>query len=894
MSIQGQPPPRIAQRFLRWFCKPELLEEIEGDIEEDYYYRQQDKGKNYAAFWYCIDVVRFLKPFAVKSFVKTQTFNPMFSINSKLAFRNLAKNKLYSFINITGLAIGIAACLIITQYVLFQLSFDRFHSKSDRIYRVLTTVYQNGEYGNTGLYCGFALAPALLKDVPEIEQAARVHPYYGGAIVQRTGQKGGMRPFFEEEVLFTEPSFFSIFSFELLQGDAHTALSSPNAVVITQKIADKYFGSSHDAIIGQSLRINGGYTNEEFTITGILKDVPANSHLNFDILLPLQKVLQSNQYTQPGADWGWTNFFVYALLNPQVTEQQAEQKIANLMHRYRAEELESSGTREVLSLEPILDVHLQSSIDNEDGEQANKTDMGTIYFLIVIALFILVIAWINFINLSTAKATERGVEVGIKKAMGAIRPQLIAQFLTESFWINLIAVALGLAITYLSLPIVGEVIDLPLELTWNAPVIQILLLTLIVVGPVLAGLYPAFILSAYQSVNALKSQKSGGQKDRFAVRKALVVFQFVVSTLLMAGTFAVSKQLRYMENRDTGFQMDQVLVIKGPRVGVSLENFEAFKNQVKSIATVESFASSRSIPGAGYSFATNARREDTEQSAVKRIDATWIDKGFMETYGMELISGRDFSDAYDSPDEMDRNGVLVSEEALKVFGLGTAEEALEKRLIISGDTSLIRGVVKDHNWKSLHKGYVASAFYYIPATTRYFSLKINSQNTKATLEQIEEKYHEAFPGNPLEFFFMDDFFNRQYEQDQQFASIFNAFAGFAIFAACLGLFGLASYTVVQKAKEIGIRKVLGAGSLQITLLFSKRYMVLILIANLLAVPLAYLAIHKWLQNFAFSIPIRANLFIVPIVILAAIALLTISFQTLKASFSNPVKNLRSE
>lgn len=886
-------PPRLAQQFLRWYCKPELLEDIEGDIHEDFSKKFLSSGAWSARFYYTLDVVRFFKPFAIRKFSKTLNHNLMFKINSRIAFRNLAKNKLYSFINITGLAIGIAACLIIAHYVLFQLSFDRFHKNADRIFRVTTTSYQNGEYGNTGLYCGFALAPALLKDVPEIEKASRVHPYYGGAIINNVQNSVNAKPFFEEEVFFVDPSFLDIFSFEMHSGDPSKALTELNSIVITESMANKYFGDGHGDVIGKMLKVTGSFTQGEFKVTGVLKDIPANSHLKFDFLLPIEKVLQSDQYTREGADWGWTNFFVYAEIIPQANEQQVESKISDLMHKYNNEELEASSIKQVLGLEPVLDVHLRSTIDNEDGEQANSQDINSIYFLVMISAFILIIAWINFINLSTAKATERGMEVGIKKAMGALKPQLIAQFLTESFWINLLAIVLAVALAFGLLPVLGNIIDEPLQMDLTHPAILIGLTSLVVIGPILAGLYPAFILSSFKTTQSLKGGSSGDSKSRFSLRRALVVFQFVISTLLIAGTFVVSRQLNFMKNRDTGFDMDKILIVKGPRIGVNQQTFEAFKSGVSKIASVESVGTSRSIPGAGYSFATSARKEGVELSAEKRIDATWIDKSFMDTYGMELVAGRDFSDALND-DPHGLNGCLISETAVQTFGLGTPEEAIFKKIIISGDTNSIRGVVKDHNWKSLHKGYVASAFFHTPGTSRFFSIRMNTQNTKGTINEIENQYNAAFPGNPLDYYFLDDFFNKQYKQDQQFAKVFNAFAGFAIFAACLGLFGLASYTVVQKAKEIGIRKVLGAKSMQITLLFSKKYMFLILIANIIAIPIAYFGIKSWLQNFAFSISITAELFALPVLMLAIIAVITISFQTIKASLANPVKNLRSE
>ncbi len=889
-TIRGHNPPRIPRSILRWYCKPNLLEDIEGDIQEDFNKRYTKSGARSARFYYMLDVIRFFKPFAIRNFSKTQIFNPMFKINTRIAFRNLAKNKLYSLINITGLAIGIAACLIIAHYVSFQLSFDRFHENAESLYRVNVTTYQNEEYAGTGIYCGYALGPALKRDVPEIANYSRIHPYYNGAIINRVIDSLDATAFREENVLFVEPAFLNMFSFDLLEGDGNTALDNPHSIMISESMAAKYFGADATTAYGQTLKVTGGWAGGSFNVTGIFKDIPGNSHLKFDFLLPIQKLLERNQYTREGSDWGWTNFMMYAQLIPQTTEKLAEEKIGDLMHQYTPEDLEKASLRQVLSLEPITNIHLKSAPDDGDGEFSDTKNINSIYFMILIAGFILVIAWINFINLSTAKATERGMEVGIKKAMGAHRPQLIAQFLTESFWINLLAIGLALGLSYLLLPVLGNTIDEPLTLQLSSPVIQIGLIALILIGPVLAGLYPAFVLSSFKTVNALKGSDSTKLKHQFSLRKILVVFQFVISTLLIAGTFVVSKQLDFMQTQDTGLDMSQVLVIKGPSVDATRAKFESFKSNISSFASVEKFASSRSIPGNGYNFATSARNENAELSTERRIDITWIDKGFMETYGLELVAGRDFSEAtVEGP-----NGMLISESSIKAYSLGSAEEAVQSSLILGTDTVFIRGVVKDHNWQSLHKEFAPSGFLFTSGTTNYFSLRINTQNAKAVIEEAEIQYLESFPGNPLEYYFLDDFFNRQYAEDQQFGKIFNAFAGFAIFAACLGLFGLASYSVIQKAKEIGIRKVLGASSSHITMLFSKRYMLLIFIANLIAIPIAYFGMKNWLQDFAFSIPISVELFVFPILLLAAIAAITILTQTVKASLANPVKNLRSE
>ena len=519
-TIRDHTPPRIPRAILKWYCKPELLEDIEGDIHEDFNKRYTRSGKRSARFFYTLDVIRFFKPFAIRKISKTQIDNGMFRMNTKIAFRSLAKNKLYSFINVTGLAIGIAACLIIAHYVQFQLSFDRFHENGNRIYRVNTSNYQNGEYINTGMYCGSALGPALHQDVPEIEKYSRIHPYYNGAVINRVVDTLDSTPFHEEDVLFVEPAFLEMFSFKVLQGDPQTALNDPNSVIITKSVIPKYFGNNQESVIGETLKITGGWASGNFKVTAVLDDVPANSHLKFDFLLPISKALEDNQYQSESSKWGWTNFFMYAQLTPQASWETVNSKISDLMHKYTPEQLEASSSQQVLSLQSILDIHLKSPVDDGDGEFLESGNINSVYFMIVIATFILIIAWINFINLSTAKATERGLEVGIKKSLGALRKQLIAQFLTESFWVNIMAIALAIVLTYLFMPILANTIGEPLEVNLKSPAIMLGLVALILIGPLLSGLYPAFVLSSFKTTNALKGSHQLNHKGHFPTQKS--------------------------------------------------------------------------------------------------------------------------------------------------------------------------------------------------------------------------------------------------------------------------------------------------------------------------------------------------------------------------------------
>lgn len=879
-------PPRFAQRFLRWYCKPKLLEYLEGDIEEDFIKTFQKSGARSARIKYTLDVLRFFRPFAIRKFSKTLNSNNMFKINSRIAFRNLAKNKLYSFINIAGLSVGIAAFLIIIQYITFQFSFDKYHKNADIVYRLQNAYFQDGEPDGISHLTTIGMSNALKSDIPEIEKISLFHPYYGGAVVSQRGTIGEERIMKEENIYFVEPPFLGMLDYHFLEGD-NSALDEPNNILITKSTRDKYFGTNQETVLGKTLELAGSWASGTFIVSGVIEDVPDNSHFDFDFLVPISKVLEKPQYHSEEAVWGWSNFVLYAQISPNTTEQAAEAKMAGIMKKHIPTEF-AEGEDAVTSLINIQDIHLKT--ESSGPSYARTADLQSVYFMTIIASFVLVIAWINFINLSTAKSSERRPEVGIKKAMGATRKQLVLQFLVEAFWINTIAIVLGVGLTYIFQSYLKSQIQLDLTLDFSNTYIIISMLGLFFLGPVLSGFYPAILMSATQAIKALKGEKLVSSSSRFDLRKILVVFQFVISALLIAGTFAVSRQLNFMLKNREGINLEQILVFSGPEVNPTIDGFNSFRNQVNSIAGVSQFSSSRSIPGAEHNFYTQTRRADALAEERTSIGITWVDSAFVKMFDIQMVSGRDFSES--KPNQP--NGIIINESSIDAFGLGSAENALNEKLIFGDDSLFIRGVMKNHHWSSLKQNYEPEAFLFRPVSTEYFSMKVTPQRASEIIEGVEQAYQSSFPGNPIDYFFLDNFFNKQYASDLAFLSMFEIFAVFVIFTSCLGLFGLASYTVAQKSKEIGIRKVLGASGRSITLLFSKSYFLLILIANLIAVPIAYFGIKDWLTNFAFGIPINLGLFIIPLIILMAIAGLTISIQTLKAARLNPAKNLRNE
>jgi putative ABC transport system permease protein len=803
-----------------------------------------------------------------------------------LALRNLLKRKLYSFINIFGLAIGVAVCLVILVYVDFELSYDRYHKNVSQIYRAISSYYHNGELKGTGVMSGYALGPALAADVPEIKNYIRTHPMYGGAVVTYKRESGDPSIFREEKMQFADSTFMDVFTHKAIAGDLKTAMDNPKSVIITRKMADKYFGKQENAL-GKILQVSGGLADGDFEVTAVIEDIPQNSHFTFDFLFPVHDLLKGKQYQQDDG-WGWQNFITYVALHPNTDIKTVDSKMAAFIEKYMGKELDASS-RVVQEFQPITDIHLTPGIGLDPSP---TTSTNTIYFFVIISIFILSIAWINYINLSTARAMERAREVGIKKAVGALKSQLMSQFIFESFLVNLLGVIIAVLIAVALLPVLGGIVGKELAFNFSDYRFWAFLATLFLIGSLISGAYPAFVLSSFNTTQVLKGKVenlSGG----FSLRKFLVVFQFASSLILIAGTFGIYRQLIYMRSQDKGLTMEQMLIVNGPKVMEgknSKERLITFKNEIKKIPGVISVTTSGAIPGGGYNWGTSMRREGAPEEETESGSVVWVDTDFVETYGIKVLAGRTFNLEIKS----DMEAVLINEAALKTFRLGDAEHALQERIILGGDTAVILGVLKNFHWNSLKTDLTPWLFKADTISRQSFSILLGGSSMKPSIEKIEEKYRESFAGNPFDFYFLDDFFNDQYKDDQQFAKIFSLFAILAIVIACLGLWGLASFTTALKLKEIGIRKVLGASVSSIMSLLSWQFLKLVFVASLIAIPLTWYGIDTWLDTFAFRIGLQWDMFVVPVIILGVLALGTVSLQILKGANINPAKILRSE
>jgi putative ABC transport system permease protein len=875
-------PPKFPLQLLRWFCREDFIDEIEGNLIE-IFEKENESDPAKARRQFILNVIRHFRPEYLKIFHSRKQSSSYLSVMIfnyiKLAFRNLRKRASYSFINIFGLALGVCAALLILNYMEFETSYDSFHVNADRLYRIKRTFIQNNEPGQPHVMTTYALGPTLMSDIPSVERYIRTHG--GSCVVAYEAGNGASVSFHENNLLIADSTFFDAFTFTPLAGNLSTALDNPNNIVLTESVSHKYFG--YQDAIGKTLKLAGGRVDGLYSVAAIIKDVPGNSHFSFDIVVPMHNIFLGNQY-QRDDGWQWNNFNTYIELDDARNYPEVESRLPAFAQRWMDPRWKNINGRVQLNLQPLLNIHNEPGL-RHGGETVGRS---TIYFFGLIAVFILFIAWINYVNLSTARAMERSREVGIKKTIGAARIELVTQFLCESIVINVIATALAVVLAMMLLPVLSDMIGKQLPTHLNDIRFWEVLAALFVVGTLASGIYPAFVMSSFRITRAIRKTTDKG----VSLRKGLVVFQFVSSLVLIAGTFVVYRQIKYMESRDTGLQMDQMLIIDAPGTlewGVAQKTLSIYKEEAKKIPGVESITTSGAVPAGGYNWGADIRKLGEPETSNTLGSVVYVDFDFIPTYDIELIAGHNYN-----PDAVsDKRSVIINEAALKAFKLGTPEEALTQRLILE-DTLDIVGVAKDFNWNSLKSDF--TPFVFVPETIMpvKVSVHLKSGSIPATIDALDKLYRNLMPNDPFEYNFLDDSFNRQYKSDQQFGNIFGMFAGLAIAICCLGLWGLASFTTSQKLKEIGIRKVLGASVQSIAYLLVGQFVLLIGLAALIAVPLAWYGMDKWLGGFAFRIGIGWELFVVPIIILAGIALLTIGLQVRRGAVMNPVDVLRSE
>ena len=874
-KLKNRKPPFLSEWFIgqmSWYEDREIILE---NLREEYRDRLSTPGKKLARWWYRLHMLRSVLPFF--AFEIKWSIN-MFKNYMKIALRNMNRQKIYALINIMGLAIGMACAMFILLWVRDEISYDRFHNNADRIYRAYQ-VFNYDDYFLEQTQSPGILATRLKADCPEVEMVTRVRGYREEYLVIADDRK-----FNERGLGIADESFFQLFSFPLISGDPRTILTEPNTVAISEKAAKKYFGNSE--AVGRTLSI----FDTDYSITGVFKDMPDNSHFHLDVLCSF---VSFPRYQE--TNWGSNVFKTYILLKEGASVEALEGKLTEIVKNFmfdspeRYEATVSKGNYIKFPLQPLTDIHLNSHLLWEFETNGNGT---YVKFFTIIAAFILLIAAINYMNLSTARSAGRAREVGIRKTVGSTRPSLIRQFLIESVMTSLLALVLSLAALHLLMPafrnLVGKYwLEIP-YMQNPALLIPIVLLT-VVIGAI-AGIYPAFFLSSFKPASVLSGTFSRGSKGS-SLRNGLVVFQFSLSLLLLVATFVVQKQMDFIQTRNLGYDQEQVVVIQ--TFGEMGQKLPIFRETLMQDPAVVSVSASSCVPGkeftnigmglegSGSSYGTNMYIADTD---------------FLDLMQMEMAEGRYFN----RENPTDREAVILNESAARDLGV---ENLLSKRMMIwVGDEGQepfqIIGIIKDFHYESFHKPVKPMVIVKLnglcPWPEAYVSIRVKTGDIRKTLTDIRKVWEELKPGMPFEYSFLDTIYDQQYQNEERTGRVFTIFTIFAIFVACIGLLGLASFAVEQRTREIGIRKVLGASVPGLVMLLSGEFARWMVVANIIAWPGAYYIMILWLRNFVYRTDIGIGPFLFSALVMLGLTGLTVSYHAIKSAIARPIDSLRYE
>ncbi|HRH48314.1 MAG TPA: ABC transporter permease [Panacibacter sp.] len=808
----------------------------------------------------------------------------------KMAFRNIFKKRGYALLNIAGLTIGMSCCLLIFHYVSYERSYDNFEPASKQIVRVRLDSYQKGVLAYKSATSYPAIGPAMKKDFPEVENFCRLID--DNLLLSNEAQD---KKFSENKGYYADAASVDMFGLNFIKGNPHNALNAPDKIILSESTAKKYFGN--EEALGKTLVNRNGDHVQPFEVTGIYKDFPGNSHLIMNYLVSyatLGKELLSggDSSNQSETAWGWYDFYVYVQLKPGIDYHQLESKLPAFTNKYinTEEWRKTNNVRDELHLIPLSDIHLYSNYNQEAEVNGNGQAVS---FLFLIAIFIICIAWINYINLATARSVERAKEVGVRKVLGAVRSNLIRQFLTESLVLNFISLILSLVIFFILLhpfdSFTGRDHYTGFALTGNY---WFIFFGLFAVGTILSGLYPAFVLSGFKPVVVLKGAFKNTSSG-LLLRKSLIVVQFVISVVLIAGTIVVYQQVNYMRNQSIGANIDQTLVLKGPQTladSLYQSVYQPFKSAVMQQSSVKSIASSTSVMGDEIYWTNGSKRPGADQSAVTLYNLG-IDYDFIPAYNIKMVAGRNFSQQFGT----DNKAVILNANAAKLLGFKDAVSAVNQKLLRGGsDTVNIIGVTANFHQLGLQKTIDPMIIVPRPNAGRFYSVKIEPGKTQQTITSLRQIWNRYFPKDPFDYFFLDESFGKQYNADILFGKVFGVFAFLAILIACFGLLGLSAYNVLQRTKEIGIRKVLGASVQSILILLSKDFLKLVLLSFFVAIPVGWYVMNEWLQDYAYRVDIGWWVFAFAGIVALVIAIVTISIQVLKAVVMNPVKSLRTE
>lgn len=807
----------------------------------------------------------------------------------KIAGRNLVKRKKHTFLNIAGLTIGMTCCLLIFHYVSFERSYDTFQPEHGTIVRVRLDNYKKGTLAWKSATSYPAIGPTMKKDFPEVKDFCRLID----AELLLTNQQRQVK-FQETKGYFADPSALRMLHVQLQHGNAATALTAPDKMVVSESLAHKYFGNADP--IGQKLFIDNPAENTTYEISGVFKDYPVNSHLDIQYLVSYETlkkgiIMQGDSSNPAETAWGWYDFYNYLELQPgtDIAKLQAKLPAFSDRHMNSLEWAKKNNVRNELHLLPISDIHLYSNYNQEAEVNGNGQAVG---YLFLVAIFIIGIAWINYINLATARSVERAREVGVRKVLGALRTDLIRQFLTESFLLNLVSLLLSLiAFLVLLRPFDGFTGHPATGITLTSWY-WLMFFAMFAGGTLLSGIYPAFVLSGFQPIVVLKGVFKNATSG-IVLRKGLIVLQFTTSVVLIAGTIIVYKQVSFMRNQQLGVNINQTLVLQGAKSVARdqyMNTFQPFKTDVLQMTGVQKMAASTTVMGQEIYWTNSFRRVDKADAPVYTLYNLAMDEDFMSLYEMKFMSG----EVHPTDFQSGQKKGLLNETAARLLEFNAPEEAVGQKIRAGRDTITVAGVVADFHQQGLQKNIQPMLLRLSTQPRDFYSFRINQAQLQSSITAIESIWKKHFPNDPFSYSFLDEAFAQQYKADTLFGKVFGIFAFLAILIACFGLLGLSAYNVLQRTKEIGIRKVLGASAQNILVLLSKDYLKLITVALLLAVPLGWYLMYQWLQDFAYRTTIQWWIFLIAGMLALLIALLTIVLQAVKTVTDNPVKSLRSE
>jgi putative ABC transport system permease protein len=867
----------IADKLFEWYCHPDYYPDIKGDLEE-FYHRNSKKSKTRAKWQYLLQVIGLFRPSLITPSRNSIIYFGMLRNYFKIGTRTLVRQKLFTFINVIGLAFGLSAFLLINEYVKFERSYDSFYKNPDQIYRVSTLEIANGVVDVKDAMTYSAATRVIYDELPEVLNYTTSLKFDGLTF------RKGTRVFREKRVATADTNFLKIFTYPVLLGSANDMLKEPYSLVLTRSKARFYFKDENP--IGQTLEVLDDF-NRPFKVTGVIEDVPDNTHYKFDILLSHRSVENREDF----GSWQQNNYYGYVVLDKHADYKSLNGKLARLSKKYLGHE-----TSSFFNIYPLQDIHLHSDYTYE-AEMPGSDQAVT--FMSIISFFILIIAWVNYINLSTARAVQRAKEVGLRKVIGAFKSQLIFQFLLESLVINLIAAFLALIIAEISLPYYYSLIGTTLtNHVWQyLPFLQNLLVFFIV-GTIVSGFYPALVLSGFKPAVVLKGSFGNSQKG-VLLRKGLVVFQFAASITLIAGTLIINSQLQYMQNKDIGIAVDYVIGFLLPAVDDAHQQAHhskvaAFKEELRNYPAIDIVGATSNLPG-GESADINTTTNEVSIVGITKAKpgTTYVqfnDDNFLDAVKMQLIAGRDF----DRTIKSDSMAIMANESFLRKFNITDPDSVLNEYIDMGWGTKYqLIGIVKDYNRMSL-KSAVEPTVFLPDMTPGNLVVKLKPGLYQAGLDFVERKWKAFFPDSPLDYSFLDQRFKRLYQQDERFGQVYLIFSVLAILIAMLGLFGLSSFMAIQRTKEVGVRKVLGASVPGIIAIFYRDFMALLAWSALIGIPVVYYSMNFWLENYTFRITFPWLLSLAAILIVVVFALIIVGLQTYKVAVLNPAHTLKYE